>query len=116
MGSITHQGTTYKNLTMHEIHIVPAGLRIPAPPSATSHPARVNMSEVVEYKGNVKFTRVEYGEIFGLPEPVNNTLYIVSAVVLNALNGSRSDCVAVSNTIRDQNGTVIGAHGFRFNG
>ena len=35
-----------------------------------------------------------FGEVTGLPEPKEGTIYIVSGLVLQALNGSRPDVVA----------------------
>jgi len=51
------------------------------------------------------------GEIIGLPEPAPNTLYVVSAVVLSALRGTRPDVVSPGTGPNDgairENGQVV---------
>ena len=42
----------------------------------------------------VRLTRQAFGQVEGLPEPQPDTVYIVSALVLSALAGSRPDVVA----------------------
>jgi hypothetical protein len=86
--------------------------------------ARVETVQVPIYEdedGGFKIFKTEYKDIVGLD--VNNidtnTLYIVSAVVLNALlyKGLHFDnIVAPKESIRDNNGNVIGAKNFRVNG
>lgn len=52
---------------------------------------------------------VVYGEIEGLPEPRENTMYIVSAMVLSASN--RKDLVAPASghpdTVRNEKGHIV---------
>ena len=53
-----------------------------------------------------------YGEVVGLPEPAENTLYIVSSIVAHAVKGKRADCIIVDKTIRDEKNFIIGCKGF----
>ena len=50
-----------------------------------------------------------FGEVQGLPEPAEGTYYVVSAMVLTALHGSRSDVLGVSEYVRNEAGQVVGA-------
>ncbi|MEA3280205.1 MAG: hypothetical protein U9Q38_06370 [Thermodesulfobacteriota bacterium] len=108
------QKTEFVNLTMHDIFIT-GGITIPAP-VVSDHPCRVEKTVQVEYRDDVKIITNVYGKIFGLPEPKDNTIYIVSAVVLNALGSSRPDVVAVAGVIRGKNGEVTCCTGLRTNG
>ena len=57
-----------------------------------------------------------FGEVEGLPSPVTGTIYIVSGMVLSALNGARSDVVAPAtghpDTKRNDKGHIISVPGF----
>lgn len=55
--------------------------------------------------------KIEYGEVSGLPEPKEDTIYIVSKIVAEALKGKRDDLFIVASTIKDENGQVIGCRG-----
>lgn len=48
-----------------------------------------------------------FNEIEGLPEPQENTLYIVSALVAGAAK-NRDDLVIPNDTVRDDQGRIIG--------
>ena len=54
-----------------------------------------------------------FGEIEGLPEPVEGTYYIVSALILNAISPDRTDVVAPGNVQRDQRQKIVGCMGFK---
>ena len=58
---------------------------------------------------------VSYGKVNGLPEPVDGVVYIVSAMVLDALRGVRDDLVAPATGHPDcvrENGKVVSVPGF----
>ena len=59
----------------------------------------------------------QFGDVTGLPEPADNTLYIVSALVLTAAKAQgRTDCVAPATghpeCIRDEKGFIKSVPGF----
>ena len=56
----------------------------------------------------VPLVRATFGAVTGLPEPVEGTLYIVSALVRAALPG-RADLASPGDLVRDEAGNVIGA-------
>lgn len=59
----------------------------------------------------------QFGEVTGLPEPADNTMYIVSALVLTATKqAGRTDCVAPAtghpDCIRNEKGFIVSVPGF----
>jgi len=98
------------NLTPHEINEVTTNLVIPS--SGTARVAQ-NTTKVNELDGiPVYRTNFDPSTIEGLPAPRKGVVYIVSALVLNAI-GDRTDCVAPGNAVRDIDGKVVGCRGFR---
>lgn len=56
---------------------------------------------------------LSFKEITGLPKPEKDTRYIVSAIVLNAAKAAgRTDCMAVTYTVYDDQGHIIGCAAF----
>ena len=56
----------------------------------------------------VPVVKATFGEVTGLPEPVEGTMYVVSALVRGALP-DRTDLVSPGDPVRDEAGNVIGA-------
>ena len=100
----------FVNLTPHQIDEVTTGLSIPS-----SGVARIKMqSRVIGTVDNVPLYHSHYvGSLEGLPEPAKDTIYIVSALALNAVPADRTDVVAPGDVVRDKTGRVIGCKGFR---
>ena len=75
--------------------------------------ARVSNS-FSEFKNDI--CSVSYGDIVGLPEPKEGTIYIVSAIVLNAAKAKgRQDCVAPATGHPDcirKDGYIVSVPGF----
>jgi len=93
------------NLTPHPVVIEGVG---EIPP--TSPPARCE--EITERIGTVPGTdipiiRKKFGKVVNLPEPQNDTIYIVSLPVAQAVR--RADVLAIGEPIRNEKGQVIGA-------
>jgi hypothetical protein len=63
----------------------------------------------------IEIFRSEYGDIDGLPPEKEGTIYIVSGMVLAAVNETitRPDVFAPGHLIRDPDGRVIGCQGLR---
>lgn len=92
----------------------------------TPHPIKLNDGRVFEPSGQVarvssQFTdftddicKVVYGDLINVPEPVENTKYMVSAMVLAA--SSRIDLVAPAtghpDCVRDDKGFIVSVPGF----
>lgn len=102
----------FVNLTPHAINIVREDdeeLIATIPPSGTI--ARVNMTrkQIGEVCGIPTFV-TQYGEPTGIPEPSEDTIYIVSSLVVQALP-DRPDVWAPGDLVRDGEGRVIGCVG-----
>lgn len=106
------------NLTPHVINVF--GENFPAEgiafPSAGIARVSTHEEKIGEVSG-IPIVKTRYAEVEGLPSPQKDTMYIVSYVVLNALGGSRPDCVAPNTSskgaIRNKEGRIIGTVGFQ---
>ena len=112
------------NLTPHEINLVDAnsvqfdsvakcyrieeGKSVAIPSSGVAR-CTTHQQKIFEENG-IEFLETSYGEIQGLPEPEDNTIYIVSAIV--ALAGrrlGRDDLAIATNMVKSDDGrTIIG--------
>jgi hypothetical protein len=52
--------------------------------------------------------QTRFGEVFDLPDPQPDTIFVVSALVAQAVP-ERQDVVIVDDAIRDDQGRIIGA-------
>ena len=101
------------NLTPHEIRVILGSEKITFPASgqiALVEEKRKPLGFVVAEK-EIPLNRISYGEIEGLPDFTEGTIYLVSRVVLAAAKG-RKDLVAPGNMIRKDDGTIAGCDGF----
>jgi len=57
--------------------------------------------------GYIPITRNEYSEVQNLPEPQQDTLYIVSWIVAREMLGKRNDLLIVNGVI-NQDGKIVG--------
>lgn len=103
------------NLTPHVVNVQDSeGVQSFQP---TAPAARVATRNEVLYTINqdIPVSRVVYGETEALPEPEENTLFIVSMVVAQA-NPHRNDLIcpdsSPSGAIRDAEGRIIAVKGF----
>ena len=98
------------NLTQHSITEVTTGQTFP--PSGRVVRVRT-ASRLVRTHQCCPIYDYNTEEIVGLPEAKENTLYIVSALALNAVPAERTDVVAPGAIHRDENKRPIGCFGFR---
>jgi hypothetical protein len=98
------------NLTPHEIKIRRSdGVYLIVKPEDT--PARCTETrKFITYIEGIPVTRAEYGDAEGLPDWQKDTIYIVSALVLNAVT-DRLDVFAPGTAIRDEAGRIIACDG-----
>jgi len=108
----------FVNLTPHEIVIFDnEGKNVikRIPPLGQVARVSVKRTKVAEID-DIPVFRTEYGEVEGLPEPKEDTVYIVSILVLQALRGKRKDVVAPdtspASVIRDSQGRIKGVKAF----
>ena len=103
------QGIKFVNLTPHEITIVRGDEKIVVPPSGKVARVRTVEKMVGEVDG-VPVVVVNYGEVENLPPAEDGTIYLVSQIVLGAVQG-RSDVLAPNTgkgAVRDSSGNVVG--------
>lgn len=100
--------TKFVNLTPHAINFVDGdGTVIKTVPSAGL--ARVVATrEKVAIIDGIAVNKTSFGEITGLSEAEDGTIYIVSSLVAQACP-ERQDVFVVDDTVRDENGRIIGA-------
>jgi len=115
------RGVRIINLTPHEVVVMSEDdeeiMRIPP----SGQVARVEVkTEVIGEINGIKVRKVVYGDIVGLPEPQENTIYVVSTLVLIALKdkGIHRDDVVSPDTnpdsvVRDSQGRIVGVKYFQ---
>ncbi len=102
------------NLTPHTINLMPEGLDGPTitiPPSgivARCITYRVQVDAITADGISVPVNQTRFGEVDNLPEPQPDTIYVVSAIVAQAVP-DRPDVFVVDDTVRDDQGRIIGA-------
>ena len=96
------------NLTPHDVTLVRMdGTAVIIPRSDKIARVEENF-ELEDICMNIPLSVVTYGEITELPEPQENTLYIVSSFVFNAaVAKGRKDCCYPAMFDRDENGKII---------
>lgn len=94
------------NLTPHTVNLEIDGVMQAFPSTGLARCAETT-TEIGTVFG-VRFVKKAFGEVTGLPEAKAGTIYIVSAIVLNALNGTRDDVFIPADAIRDEQGRIIG--------
>lgn len=98
-----------RNFTPHEVTLMPGeGKEEVRLPSCGSARCLVERRQIGEIDGITLNTSV-FGEVTGLPEPQEGVFFLVSRIVAEAMAGSREDLVVVDETVRDDEGRIIGA-------
>ena len=97
------------NLTPHRINEVETGRSFE--PSGEVARVAVTMEPAGDID-NVPVFHASYGEVENLPGPAEGTTYIVSGLVLAAIDG-RTDVVAPGDLVRDDAGKPVGCRGFK---
>ena len=102
------------NLTPHPLNLMPAGPTGPVvtiPPSgivARCATSRVQVDTVTVDGISVPVNQTRFGEVSDLPDPQPDTIYVVSALVAQAVP-DRQDVFIVDDAVRDEQGRIIGA-------
>ena len=101
------------NLTPHALSLMPAGPTGPVvtiPPSgqvARCATSRVQVGTVTVNGIPIPINQTRFGEVSGLPAPQPNTIYVVSALVAQAVP-ERQDVFITDDAVRDAQGRIIG--------
>lgn len=102
------------NLTPHTINFVGQDNTIIAsiPSSGVARAAqRRKIVDIIEIDGiSLPIARCTYGDVQGLPDPMADTIYIVSAITAQAVP-ERQDVFIVDDSVRDESGRIIGVRG-----
>ena len=102
------------NLTPHALNLMPAG---PTGPVVTIPPSgqvarcavdRVQVDTVTVDGISVPVNQTRFGEVSDLPDPQPDTIFVVSALVAQAIP-ERQDVFIVDDAVRDEQGRIIGA-------
>lgn len=101
---------TFVNLTSHTINEITSGKEFP--PSGRVARVKSSTVKVAEYDGCPLYAST-FGELQGLPDPVEGTVYIVASLALKVVDKDRTDVVAPGNLQRDEHGQPVGCIGFR---
>lgn len=97
----------YMNLTPHAITIMPDG-SVPLVVPASGQLARVSTRTVqTGTVDGIPVTETEYGSVEGLPDPDQDTIFIVSALVAGRCK-ERDDVFIPNESVRDDQGRIIG--------
>lgn len=104
--------TKFVNLTPHTVSIVNADNEIIREFPSVGVARCATQAEVVREIDGIPVSTVVFGEVNGLPEPQEDTVYIVSMLVAQAVK--RSDVVGPDSgpTAYRVNGQIIGVRGF----
>ena len=99
------------NLTPHAVNVYGQdGKTLLASIQPTAPAARCKQEAVcVGALDGVPVYRMEFGEVENLPEPQEETVYIVSRLVATAAN--RADVYCPGAAVRDEDGRVVGCIG-----
>lgn len=100
------------NLTPHALNVVTgADTLVTIEPSGDI--ARVSVQYTI--KGNcngIPLYETIYGNLQGLPEPAEGTMYVVSTLVASAAKElGRDDILSPGELVRDENGQPVGCRG-----
>lgn len=102
---------TIVNLTPHTITVLREGAEpIEYPPSGMVARCATQRRMVGTLNG-IPINRTGFGEVSGLPEPAPGVYYLVSALVAQALP-QRDDLLIPDDTVRDEEGRIIGCRAF----
>ena len=103
------------NLTPHTVTIVKDGVPVLDIPSTGIARCKVSRVQVrtLEVNGvEIPVNETVFGEVYGLPSPEEDTVFIVSRPVISAIRkggDNRDDLVSPDDTVRDDKGVIIGA-------
>ena len=99
------------NLTPHEVKIVDGGNNVVAV-FPSDGVARASQHDVlVDEINSIPVVKTEFGEVLGLPEPAEDTVFIVSRITVEvacARGLNTDDLLITSGAVRDDQGRIVG--------
>ena len=100
------------NLTPHAVNIINEEGEIALAIPSTGMARCAVQSETVGDVDGIPVNKTSYGEVNGLPDPSEGTMYVVSMLVAQALKGERDDLVYPGELVRDEGGNIVGCRNF----
>jgi hypothetical protein len=98
------------NCTPHPVNIYRKDGTVMSLPKGEVVPRLTTQEECINAVDGIEIYETTFGKVENLPEPKENTFYIVSRMVLDA-KPDRMDLVSVGSAIRDYRGNIIGCRG-----
>ena len=103
------------NLTPHEVKVLDDDDNVIATfPSVGVARARQHDVPAGEIE-SIPVVKTEFGEVLGLPEPTEGTVFIVSRITVEAAQAqdrSTDDLLTTSGAVRDDQGRIVGCRAF----
>ncbi len=103
------------NLTPHVVVVETENGRHEFPPSGVVARVSTTQDQIGEIN-KVPVVKTVFGDVAGIPEEKEGTVYIVSSLVAQAVAGTRSDVVAPDTgptAIRDEAGRIVAVRRFQ---
>ncbi len=101
------------NLTPHDINILGEDGEILETLPFDELPARCRVERhLIGGIGNYPLYESVFGDVGNLFNPEENTLYVVSRIVAEAMKGERTDLIIPEDIVRDETGQILGCRGF----
>lgn len=97
------------NLTTHELTFFTKEEITRIPSSGIQVRVKITKEKIGEVNGLI-VNRIIYGEVEGLPDRREDTIYVVPAAVAKAVP-ERDDVFYVDNVVRDYHGRIVGCTG-----
>lgn len=102
------------NLTPHDVNIIgeDGNVVVTFPSTGTVARCVATRQKIGEVNG-IPVNRTTFGQVTGLPAPQDGVAYIVSSILCQACP-DRTDLYIVDDTVRDENGKIIGARALAY--
>lgn len=94
------------NLTPHTVNFLTDKGTVSIEPSGTIARVDTLTTEIGGYDG-IPVKKISYGNLSGLPDSADDTIYLVSSLVAQATD--RSDVFVPTDFVRDDKGNITGA-------
>lgn len=99
------------NLTPHEVKIVDGGNNVVAVFPSDGVARACQYDVLVDEINSIPVVKTELGEVLGLPEPTEDTVFIVSRITVEAARAqglNTDDLLVTSGAVRDDQGRIVG--------
>ena len=103
------------NLTPHDVNVVKNNGDVITFPSSGIVTRCTQTTTQISCVNGIPLTQTSFGVVVDLPQPQEDTIFIVSRLVLNACKGVRDDLIVPNDIVRDEQGNIIGCKSFAIN-